>query len=396
MRLYAADGSLQFFDSGGEALYALFDLLRLCEGEAGAHIVEPLALSRVEGGAGDEGDAVIYRLHEELGRIDARYLKPEEESALRRMVAGVGRQVFFEGGVHSVAFLAVMGDDLRQEAVEVSKAAVFIDEGLRDDARAEVGPLLDHHHLLDQLGRADDPRHARAGRQYLGEGAGIDDAPALIHREDGRHMLSVVAEVSVGIVLEDDEVVFLGDLEQLCAALFGERRSRRVLEVDDRIDEFYIMSVFAPLLDDLRQQVDAESVLVAWHGEEARAAVAHRVQRPRVRGALDDDRIAVVEQHGTEKVHPLLRTGGDQHLVGFCLTAHAGGHPLCDIFLERFIAVRGAVLQNVLALARQYLRGLGELRDGEDRRVGVPAGKRDDAGRLCVLKKRAYRRRLYI
>ena len=283
--------------------------------------------------------------------------------------------------------------DLRQEGVHLAAGTVLRDEGLCDDARTEVGALFHHGHLPDDLRGAGDPGDAGAGRENFGEGTRVNDPSALVHGEDGRLVLALEAEVSVRVVLEDYQIVPLGDFEHLPAALRGERVAGGVLEVHDGVDEFDLPSRLASLLDRIGQQIDLHAVLVAGNGDESRSAVAHGVNGARISRVLHDDRVAGIDQRRTEEVHPLLRTGGDEKLVRFGGPAHARRHPTGDEGLQRFISVGCSVLEDLHAVPSEDDGRFRELRNREYHRIRIAAGEGYHARLFRVLHEFSDRRR---
>ena len=60
--------------------------------------------------------------------------------------------------------------------MKMMRKIVQIDERLCNGAGAEVRPLLENGQVANDLFGAGDPAYASAGREYLREGTGIDNA----------------------------------------------------------------------------------------------------------------------------------------------------------------------------------------------------------------------------
>ena len=81
-----------------------------------------------------------------------------------------------------------------------------------------------------------EPADAQAGRDRLREGGAVDRR-AVGQLEQRRQRLSLVAHEPVRVVLEDEQVVLAGELDDPPAALLAQRPAARVLEGRDQIEE---------------------------------------------------------------------------------------------------------------------------------------------------------------
>ena len=105
---------------------------------------------------------------------------------------------------------------------------------MRDEPRKDAA---EEARLTDEVADA----HARADR--LGEGAGVHDAlgSQLVHR---RQLLAAEADLAVRVVLEDQEVVLLGELHELLALGQRKRAASGVLVVGDDVREGRAQAAF--------------------------------------------------------------------------------------------------------------------------------------------------------
>jgi hypothetical protein len=121
---------------------------------------------------------------------------------------------------------------------------------------------------------------------------------------------------------------------------------------------------------------------VARHGDHLGLVGREGLQRAEVGGRLHRDAAAGINQHLADEVEPLLRAGGDEHLLR--VDRHAlFGQVRCDPFAQRRIAFAGGVLQRLARGVAQHAGGgFAHRFDREGVGRGQAAGQRDDAGAL--------------
>ncbi len=148
----------------------------------------------------------------------------------------------------------------------------------------QVGSLFGQHHLAGDLGRGHDPAQAQAGGDELGEGAEVKDvAPASLGVEDdqGRQVLPLVAQLTVGVVLHDGHAVAIGQLYQPLPPLQGEGHAGGVVEVGQGVDELGLV-----LDDGFLQEVNAHALVVEGDGDELHPVGSPGLDGPHVGGLL--------------------------------------------------------------------------------------------------------------
>ena len=241
----------------------------------------------------------------------------------------------------------------------------------------DVLALLAHHHLLqDRLG-PDGVAHPHAGGDDLGEGAGVDHHALGIQGLDGGHVLPGKAQIAVGVVLQDDDVVLPAQLIDFLALLQAHGDAGGVLEVGDGVQVLHVFLGVQGLL----QLLGVDAVFLHGDAHQLGPVGAEGVQRADEAGGLAQDGVPLVEQSLGEEVHHLLGAAGDEdvvvlgaHMVLLGHVAHQvlaqGGVALCDAVLK---GVDGGVLQ-------QLLGNLPHRLVGEGVRGGVARGQGDDAG----------------
>jgi hypothetical protein len=203
---------------------------------------------------------------------------------------------------------------------------------------------------------------------------------------DRRQVLPAVAQLAVGIVLDDRRAVVGGELDQAPPPLEAERHAGRVLEVRQDVEELGATPQL-PL-----QPIDVEPVVVDRHGQVVRLVGAPGLQRSEVGGRLGQDAIAGVDEETADQVEPLLRARGDHH-VRRLHPDPVARHLAHEQLAQRHVALGCGVLQRGLARELEHtLRGQLHLYEGKDVRRRQAAGERDHVRLFGELEQLADRR----
>ena len=220
------------------------------------------------------------------------------------------RHVLGQRGVHGRPALAVevaLELDLR---AEVPAPQVLLDHPLAERARALVGVLLGHGELLDDLGRAGGPPQPYAGEEGLGEGAQLHDHVGRQGVQAGQPLVGE-AQLAVGDVLGDQDLVRAAQLDQCLPALQRHGAAGRVLVLRDRVEH---LGHLAPL-DQLGEPVDDQAVLVDRHALHDRVLPGEAGDRADVARLLDHDEVARVEHAAGDQRHRVDAAAGDHQLA---------------------------------------------------------------------------------
>ena len=138
-----------------------------------------------------------------------------------------------------------------------------------------------------------------------------------------RQRLALVAHEPVRVVLEDEQVVLAGQLDDAPAALLAQRAAARVLEGRDQVEERGLLAVAQRRLE----RVGIEAVVVAVEPDDVGAELAQDLQRPVVGRPLDEHALAGGEPL-REEDEALERAVRDEDARG--VDAVAGGDPLAQ------------------------------------------------------------------
>ena len=170
-----------------------------------------------------------------------------------------------------------------------------------------------------------------------------------------RQRVAVEPHTPVGVVLEDGQRVLPRQLDEPPPPVERERPSTRVLEGRQRVEEG--RRGVAPQFR--FERVDVEPVVVLRERPHLRPEPGGDLQRPVVRGSLDEDPPPgrEVAEH---EVEPRQRAVRDQH------TARLDAVPLGEPLPERPVTPGRPVVEDRLSVTLQHLAGaIGELGDGE-------------------------------
>ncbi len=275
--------------------------------------------------------------------------------------------------------------------VEEAVLRHLVGDHLAERAAVEVGPLLHLHETGDhRLGRHH-PRDAQPRGEGLAERREVQHVAgelALplravvelgVDLDDRGQVLPLVAELSVGVVLDDGRAVVVGELDEAPAPLEAQGDTRGVLEVREDVEEL------RPAAQLGLEPPDVEAVVVHGDGEVVRLVGAPRLEGPQVGRRLGEDAVARVHEELADEVEPLLRARGDHDVRGLHLDAVARHVPHQEL-AQRQVAFGGRVLEGRLALLLQHFPGGAlDLGDREDLGRGQPPGERDDVGLLGEL-----------
>lgn len=368
-----------------EALDSFFDHFGAGIGEIDAEgVVTPAAGE--EALTGYKGNFMFERLLENFGGIERFGQRDhEEEAAFGTSPCGFGGEVFVHEAEHEVAPFTVdlpEHGDVRGEEGFVLRD--FVGDELVEGAGVEVGGLFDLHQFFDDGRGGDEVADAQAGGENFGEGSGVDDVTidgvgttgGGFDFEDGGDFFAAVAQFTVGIIFDKGELMLDEQLREFEAAFVAEGDALRVLEGGDGIDDFVTLG------EQRLEFVYDHAVGIGGNGGELNVVGTPRGHHAEIGGVFDNDMIAMIDEDTPQHIDALLRTAGDEDVIGMDSEV-GGGEAAGDEAAKFWHAFTGAVLKNfTAAFGKDDIGGMTDAFHRKEFRRRQPTGKRNDI-RLC-------------
>ena len=248
------------------------------------------------------------------------------------------------------------------------------------DGGSLQGSSLLHEVVLGQdLIVSADPAQAVAGGQDLGEGAQVDDQTLGVQALQSGHILTLEAQLAVGVILHHGDLILVHDVHELVAALQIPGAAGGILEIGNDVDHLHLFGGG----QDLLQLFHDHAAVIGGDLDELRLAGLESVHGAQVGGALQQHHVAGVQEHTGGEIQALLRTGGDQDMVGVGVNIVLGQHTLGNLLTQARETLGSGVLQGGAAiLLEDGDGGFHHLLHGEQLGGGHTAGKGNNVG-LC-------------
>ena len=311
-----------------------------------------MAAESVEVRARYVSHALVHRLEQQLCRIHAGIqLGENEQPAFRPRVmrhAGAFRQT----AQHPIQLLLVALTNLRHMRRQQAAAKVRIHNGLIQQRRVHIAGLLPDHALAQQRLVGRQIPNPQSRRDHLGKAAHERHPAFLIEGLDGRQRLSAVTQIPIRIILRHHHAILRRQLRNLPAPGQRQRPPGGVLEGGNHVKQLGMLGA-----EYFLQQIHPHARFIAGHGQKLRLIELDALHVSQERGILHHHLVPRIDQRLAKQIHGLGGTGDGQNLV----RRTGEGKPLLQIgsqaFLQRRIALRGAVLQKHLSLFQQKLPG---------------------------------------
>jgi hypothetical protein len=169
-----------------------------------------------------------------------------------------------------------------------------------------------------------------------------------------------------------------GGGEKAPARLEAHREAGGVVRARLAIEQLGRVALQQPL-EDVRPRAGG----IALHREQAGAEGAEDLHRPRIRGLLDGDHVAGVDQRARDEIEALLRAVDDEDLLRACLDTESQEVGR-QVLAQRRISAHGVVLQEDVALVTDdIVQHASEGVGGKEAAVRHPACERDDPLARC-------------
>ena len=365
------------FDDFAEDGHALYDLLF---GHAGVVQADAVIVASIgeEAVAGNVSNVALEALLCHLVGVDVLgKLDPGEQAAVGVSELCLGREFLFHGLDHDIAALAIALFDGCNVLVKV----IHVDELGNNELSLGGGlqgcSLSEEVVLLEDLAVCADPAETVAGSEDLGEGAEEYYEALGVHALECGQVLAFEAELAVGVILNNGNLVLVYDLHELLAALEGPGAAGGVLEVGDNIDHLDVLGGSQNLFELFHDH----AVAVGGDSDEVGLAGLKGVECAEVGRALDDDDITLIAEYASGVIQTLLRAGGHEDVVSAGLDVELCFHAVSDLLTEVLEAVGAGVLESNSALLFKNSVGSGlDLVDREKLGSGHAACKGEDLG----------------
>ncbi|MPM10614.1 hypothetical protein SDC9_56946 [bioreactor metagenome] len=215
-------------------------------------------------------------------------------------------------------------------------------DDLGQHGRVGVGGRLGVEELCRDFLRREDVAQPAAGGEDLGEAVGEDGVPRGVEGLDGGQVRAAVADVPVGVVLEDDGVVPAAEFGHFLSPFEGEGAAGGILEGGDDVDHL------RPVLPDLGLQILGDHAVLV-HGDADAPGLEHLEDLHAVDegGRLHQNDVAGVDEELAEEVHTLQAAAGDDNSAGVGLHALGGEEFAHHDFTEVRQAHDAAVLEGL-------------------------------------------------
>ena len=198
-----------------------------------------------------------------------------------------------------------------------------------------------------------------------------------VHALNGRHVAAGEAEVTVGVVLQNDEVVLACQLVQPLPLFQRHHSAGGVLEIGNDIDQLRALAC----LDGFFHCCQVHAVLFHGNANQIDTVGTERIQGADKAGGFAEQGVTAVQQHFAGKLICLLGTGGGDEVVCICIEALLCSHTLFQQIAEFRVSLRDVILQRQNRVFFEQF--CGDLPNGVYRkrlRSRIAGGKRDHTG----------------
>jgi hypothetical protein len=219
------------------------------------------------------------------------------------------------------------------------------------------------------------------GSNRLREGAEPDDRSRTSHAPERWWRRAVVAQLSIRVILDDQDALPFRQRHQLPAPPAREAESGWVVEGRHGVQNPGSTAIGANPPDGVGHGVDSEAATVRPNGNQLDRMVAQELDGKVVGRRLDQCHVAGVHEEGGDLVEALRAPRRDDHLIGRRGSCVYLRQTRPDHLYQGRRPSRPAVAQGIGTVTTQ--RPIGCRSQGHDRqesRVGVSPGQLGDAG----------------
>ncbi|MCY1337975.1 hypothetical protein D9M69_238200 [compost metagenome] len=222
-------------------------------------------------------------------------------------------------------------------AAVAALAQQFVEQFGAERAVAEAGRQLQVHQLLAPVRPRGDEAAAHRSGQGLGEAADLDHPLQPVEGGQPRRILQL--EVGEDVVLDDQQVMGLGELEQAVRHHRREHRAGGVVE--RRVGDVQARPL---AFEDAGQRLDIRPIGCVGHTDYLHAVRAQQGLEVEVAGIVEQHGVARFEEEAADQVDGLGAAVGQHDLLRADRHAVLGQAPR-QLFAQRRVAVGAAVFQ---------------------------------------------------
>src|SRR5215470_7198650 len=118
--------------------------------------------------------------------------------------------------------------------------------------------------------------------------------------------ISVKVEVVISVVLNDQQVVLISYIEELCSSVSGEGNARRVLEIWNRVYTLHAPAFRAGALDLRLKVLNDDSTVILLNADEISLRIMQRDDPTDITRELYQRDVTRIEHYSRYKIEALL------------------------------------------------------------------------------------------
>ena len=190
-------------------------------------------------------------------------------------------------------------------------------EVLRGDQLAQLARatvrLPWHEPGRDGFGRNEEAE-AYARSKDLRERADVHHLAGFREGVNGKLSQRLVADVAVGVVLDDRQAILTGQLQQASPSIARQGRTRGILIARGGVDERRPFADPVLALENVGQRVHTHAMLIEWHADELQPELLEHADRAAVLEFFENDAVARARESLGAERQSLHRAVGDDHV----------------------------------------------------------------------------------
>ena len=256
---------------------------------------------------------------------------------------GTSREFFFHSLQNYITTMLVESNDFLNVLIQIISFHVSISNTLVKIGGVQVSALFNLHELSQQLVLSSDPAKTQARAEDLGEGAQEHNQALGIQGFQGRQDFALIAQLAIGVILNNGQVVLINNFHKCFTALHGPGTAGGVLEVRNYIDEFAVGSGCQNLV----QLFGNQAAVIGGNFHKFRLVSVEGVQSAQVGRAFAEHNVAGVQEQLTNEVQALLGASGNQDIIRVYLSMIFISHAFRNFCAQGGTTFGGCILQQL-------------------------------------------------